>query len=109
MDPLLRQRRTYPISAPPPRPRPRPRRRHGHASPGPRPAAALSLTALRSFPAAAVAVQTAVLFVVALSEYDQNLAEDEDVNRMQEALKLFGQICNSKHFAATNMVLFLNK
>jgi GTPase SAR1 family protein len=52
---------------------------------------------------------TAVLFVVALSEYDQVLMEDEDVNRMQEALKLFSQICNSKHFASTNMVLFLNK
>jgi len=52
---------------------------------------------------------TAVLFVVALSEYDQVLMEDEDVNRMTEALKLFGQICNSKHFALTNMVLFLNK
>jgi hypothetical protein len=52
---------------------------------------------------------TAVLFVVALSEYDQVLMEDEDVNRMQEAIKLFTQICNSKHFASTNMVLFLNK
>jgi len=52
---------------------------------------------------------TAVLFVVALSEYDQKLLEDEEVNRMKEAVKLFDQICNSKHFFHTNMVLFLNK
>jgi len=52
---------------------------------------------------------TAVLFVAALSEYDQVLAEDEDVNRMREALKLFESVCNNKHFVRTAMILFLNK
>jgi len=52
---------------------------------------------------------TAVLFVASLSEYDQVLYEDEDTNRMTEALRLFEQMCNSKYFGDTNMILFLNK
>ena len=51
----------------------------------------------------------AVVFVAALSEYDQTLAEDDTMNRMDEALSLFGQITNSKWFAETSMILFLNK
>jgi hypothetical protein len=52
---------------------------------------------------------TAVLFCVALSEYDLKLQEDESTNRMHESLKLFREICNSKWFVDTNMILFLNK
>merc|ERR1719387_1554427 len=52
---------------------------------------------------------TAVIFVASLSEYDQNLYEDETQNRMIEALTLFDQICNSKWFQDTSMILFLNK
>ncbi|KAJ3163619.1 guanine nucleotide-binding protein subunit alpha [Geranomyces michiganensis] len=52
---------------------------------------------------------TAVVFMVALSEYDQMLAEDNTVNRMQEALKLFDSICNSRWFVKTSIILFLNK
>lgn len=51
----------------------------------------------------------AVLFVAAMSEYDQQLYEDESTNRMREALSLFSEICNSKFFAETSMMLFLNK
>ena len=51
----------------------------------------------------------AVVFVAALSEFDQVLYEDETQNRMCEALDLFKQICNSKWFAETSMILFLNK
>jgi len=51
----------------------------------------------------------AVVFVAALSEFDQVLYEDETQNRMCEALDLFKQICNSKWFADTSMILFLNK
>jgi len=50
-----------------------------------------------------------VLFVVAISEYDQVMYEDEDSNRVIDALDLFEDICNSKWFASTNVVLFLNK
>jgi len=52
---------------------------------------------------------TAVLFVAALSEYNQVLYEDETQNRMVESLQLFDEICNSKWFKETSMILFLNK
>ena len=39
----------------------------------------------------------------------QNLYEDQTQNRMIEALQLFEQICNSKWFKNTAMILFLNK
>jgi GTPase SAR1 family protein len=52
---------------------------------------------------------TAVLFVAAISEYDQVLYEDENTNRMVEALNLFEEICNSRWFRDTSMILFLNK
>lgn len=52
---------------------------------------------------------TALVFLVGLSEYDQVLAEDEDVNRLQEALTLFESICNSRWFTKTSIILFLNK
>ena len=47
---------------------------------------------------------TALVFLVALSEYDQMLYEDESVNRMQEALTLFDSICNSRWFVKTSIV-----
>jgi len=52
---------------------------------------------------------TAVLFVAAISEYDQVLYEDENTNRIVEALNLFEEICNSRWFRETAMILFLNK
>eukprot|EP00479_Gromia_sphaerica_P001486 TRINITY_DN1169_c0_g1_i1.p1 TRINITY_DN1169_c0_g1~~TRINITY_DN1169_c0_g1_i1.p1 ORF type:complete len:189 (+),score=17.50 TRINITY_DN1169_c0_g1_i1:156-722(+) len=52
---------------------------------------------------------TAVIFVAAISEYDQVLYEDETSNRMEEALNLFDEICNSRWFRDTSMILFLNK
>jgi len=52
---------------------------------------------------------TAVLFVAAISEYDQVLYEDENTNRIVEALNLFEEICNSRWFRETSMILFLNK
>jgi GTPase SAR1 family protein len=52
---------------------------------------------------------TAVIFVAAISEYNQVLYEDNTMNRIDEALLLFEEICNSKWFKATSMILFLNK
>mmetsp|Transcript_590 Transcript_590/g.781 ORF Transcript_590/g.781 Transcript_590/m.781 type:complete len:357 (-) Transcript_590:374-1444(-) len=52
---------------------------------------------------------TAVLFVTAISEYDQMLFEDESTNRMDESLNLFDEICNSRWFRETAIILFLNK
>lgn len=52
---------------------------------------------------------TAIIFVAALSEYDQVLLEDRDSNRMDEALLLFEEICKCKWFRDTSIILFLNK
>jgi guanine nucleotide-binding protein subunit alpha len=52
---------------------------------------------------------TALVFLVAISEYDQVLFEDESVNRLQESLTLFDSICNSRWFTKTSIILFLNK
>ncbi|KAL8286967.1 hypothetical protein RQP46_003973 [Phenoliferia psychrophenolica] len=52
---------------------------------------------------------TAVLFLAAVSGYDQALLEDKDSNQMQEALMLFDSICNSQWFVKTSIILFLNK
>lgn len=51
----------------------------------------------------------AVIFVAALSEYDQALAEARRTNRMVEALDLFRSVCNNRAFANTSIMLFLNK
>mmetsp|Transcript_9346 Transcript_9346/g.28602 ORF Transcript_9346/g.28602 Transcript_9346/m.28602 type:complete len:356 (-) Transcript_9346:382-1449(-) len=51
----------------------------------------------------------AVIFVAALSEYNQMMFEDESQNRMIDTLHLFDSICNSRWFQKTAMILFLNK
>jgi hypothetical protein len=50
-----------------------------------------------------------VMFVMALSEYDQRLYEDETVNRMHESLDLFSQMLTSPFFATTSFIIFFNK
>jgi len=52
---------------------------------------------------------TAVIFVAALSAYDQTLYEDDEVNRMQESLQLFEDILKLKTFKGIDVILFLNK
>lgn len=52
---------------------------------------------------------TAVIFVAAISEYDQVLAEDGKTNRLLESIALFTEIMNSSWFVDTPLVLFLNK
>ncbi len=51
----------------------------------------------------------AVIFVAALSEYDQVLAEAKRHNRMIESLSLFESVVKNAHFADTSILLFLNK
>ncbi len=50
-----------------------------------------------------------MLFCASLSEYDQKLEEDNTTNRMHESLRVFQDICNSKWFNNTAIILFLNK
>uniref|UniRef100_A0A7S2C6N2 Uncharacterized protein n=1 Tax=Octactis speculum TaxID=3111310 RepID=A0A7S2C6N2_9STRA len=52
---------------------------------------------------------TAVIFVVALSEYDQSLFEDTSTNRMSDALELYDVNVNTRHFQNSSVMLFLNK
>jgi len=52
---------------------------------------------------------TAVIFCVAMNEYDKMLYEEANVNRMHEAVSLFQQTVNSKWFESVSLILFLNK
>jgi len=52
---------------------------------------------------------TAVIFVAAISEYDQSLYEDASTNRMIEAITLFDEIVNNRFFENSAIILFLNK
>ncbi len=52
---------------------------------------------------------TAVIFFVAMSEYNQFLIEDASVNRMHESIALFDEIVNSRWFEKSSIILFLNK
>lgn len=52
---------------------------------------------------------TAIIFVASLSEYDQVLEEEDQMNRMEESLNVFDEICNSEWFVNTPIILFLNK
>mmetsp|Transcript_21318 Transcript_21318/g.52175 ORF Transcript_21318/g.52175 Transcript_21318/m.52175 type:complete len:375 (-) Transcript_21318:307-1431(-) len=52
---------------------------------------------------------TAVLFIASLSAFDQVLYEDRKINRMEESLNLFEEVCNLRWFSLTNIILFLNK
>lgn len=52
---------------------------------------------------------TAVLFVVAVSEFNQTLVEDGYTNRMEESMNVFADIIGSRWFKKSDVVLFLNK
>ena len=52
---------------------------------------------------------TAIIFCVALSEYDLMLEEDSEVNRMFESMKLFERVCNNRLFTITSTIIFFNK
>ncbi|TKR61632.1 hypothetical protein L596_028721 [Steinernema carpocapsae] len=51
----------------------------------------------------------AIIYVAAISEYDQKLREDETTNRVMESLELFHNVVNTIFFEMTPMILFLNK
>ncbi|RYO80611.1 hypothetical protein DL766_010056 [Monosporascus sp. MC13-8B] len=50
-----------------------------------------------------------LMFLVAISGYDQCLVEDKDGNQMNEALMLWESIANSHWFSKSALILFLNK
>jgi len=52
---------------------------------------------------------TSIMFLVALSEYDQVLFESENENRMEESKALFKTIITYPWFQQSSIILFLNK
>ncbi|BGP28170.1 hypothetical protein JCM10295v2_007157 [Rhodotorula toruloides] len=50
-----------------------------------------------------------LVFVIAISEYNQTLFEDSRQNRLDESLELWEMISASRWFRRTTFVLFLNK
>jgi len=51
----------------------------------------------------------AIIFMAAVSAFDQALEEDRRINRMRDSLELFNTICNHPLFKNTSIILFLNK
>ncbi|XP_059402421.1 guanine nucleotide-binding protein G(q) subunit alpha-like [Carassius carassius] len=52
---------------------------------------------------------TSIMFLVALSEYDQVLVESDNENRMEESKALFRTIISHSWFQNSSAILFLNK
>ncbi|XP_077377096.1 guanine nucleotide-binding protein subunit alpha-14-like isoform X2 [Festucalex cinctus] len=52
---------------------------------------------------------TSIMFLVALSEYDQVLMENDNENRMEESKALFKTIITFSWFQSSSIILFLNK
>ncbi|KAI9349777.1 guanine nucleotide binding protein, alpha subunit [Obelidium mucronatum] len=52
---------------------------------------------------------SAIIYLVAISSFDQMCLEDESTNRMVESLNLFGSVCNHPVFKKTSLILFMNK
>lgn len=52
---------------------------------------------------------TAVLFLVASSGYDMKIREDNETNRLQESINLFGEVWSSRFLRDSGFILFLNK
>ncbi|CAB3983576.1 guanine nucleotide-binding G(q) subunit alpha [Paramuricea clavata] len=52
---------------------------------------------------------TSIMFLVALSEYDQVLVESDSENRMEESKALFRTIITYPWFQNSSIILFLNK
>ncbi|KAJ3424311.1 guanine nucleotide-binding protein g(o) subunit alpha [Anaeramoeba flamelloides] len=52
---------------------------------------------------------TLIIYVVAASEFNQKLYEDESINRIIESLTLFRKTANNEFFKEKNCVIFLNK
>ncbi|EIW55448.1 G-alpha-domain-containing protein [Trametes versicolor FP-101664 SS1] len=50
-----------------------------------------------------------ILFLAPLSGFDQVLAEDESVNRLEDSVLLWKSICSNPLLGKTNLILFLNK
>ena len=51
----------------------------------------------------------AIIFLAPISCFDERLAEDRKVNRLEDSYMLWRLVCASKLLQNTQMILFLNK
>ncbi|KAF8156817.1 guanine nucleotide binding protein, alpha subunit [Crassisporium funariophilum] len=51
----------------------------------------------------------AIIFLAPISGFDQVLAEDRTINRLEDSVLLWKAVCSSKLLASVDLVLFLNK
>lgn len=51
----------------------------------------------------------AIIFLAPISAFDQSLAEDRRVNRVEDSLLLWKSICSSDLLRKVELILFLNK
>ncbi|KAI0743434.1 G-alpha-domain-containing protein [Daedaleopsis nitida] len=51
----------------------------------------------------------AIIFLAPISCFDEQLAEDRKVNRLQDSLLLWKAVCSTKLLAKVQLILFLNK
>ncbi|KAM5543110.1 hypothetical protein V8D89_002984 [Ganoderma adspersum] len=51
----------------------------------------------------------AIIFLAPISCFDETLAEDKRVNRLQDSLLLWKAVCSTKILARVQLILFLNK
>ncbi|KAI6134829.1 guanine nucleotide binding protein, alpha subunit [Pisolithus croceorrhizus] len=52
---------------------------------------------------------TAIIFLAPISCFDERLAEDPRVNRLEDSFILWKAICSSKLLKSTTLIMFLNK
>lgn len=52
---------------------------------------------------------TGVIFVAAISEYNQKMFENNDISRQEDAVQLFGEQLHNDNWKDTPFILFLNK
>ena len=51
----------------------------------------------------------AIIFLAPINCFDERLAEDPRVNRLDDSMQLWKMVCSNKLLARTELVLFLNK
>ncbi|KAM6493116.1 Guanine nucleotide binding protein (G-protein), alpha subunit [Amanita muscaria] len=51
----------------------------------------------------------AIIFLAPISPFDEKLAEDKRVNRLEDSFLLWRSVCANKLLARTQLILFLNK
>jgi len=52
---------------------------------------------------------TAIIFLIALDEFDMVLEEDDELSRLNESLSLWSEVTGSQYFQPQSWILFLNK